>query len=155
MLNVFISYTRNKDQYNAVTALRRHLVSELHNYDRDASCFQDTDSIRHGESIPQAIREALEQTDVLLVLVSPAWLKSTWCRSELTTYLELHPQGLVVPLLWVPTPGVDINDITDDPVATELSQRRCFDWGTYRHQPEPDLGPPIAELAGSLVQSVG
>ena len=54
-----------------------------------------TKRISLGEQFTPEIEEALRKTTFLVVVLSPNWLASKWCRIELDTFAKLHgPDGL-------------------------------------------------------------
>lgn len=130
----FISYTREKDAYDSVVSkFRDRLVNELRLRDRTAEVFLDKSAISAGTSFPTAIENALTAAEVLVVLLSPAWLQSSWCRKELTQFMELKgAQGrfpAVLPLLWV---SVDFGKYRNDELATFLKPIQYRDWRELR-----------------------
>jgi hypothetical protein len=68
---LFISYRRRFDVHSA-----RLLKQELARAFGDDAVFRDVDDIEAGEAFPEAIAEAIEASDVFLLLVSPGWLES-------------------------------------------------------------------------------
>ena len=68
---LFISYRRRTDSASA-----RLLKDELTRAFGEGAAFRDVDDIEAGETFPETIREALEDCDVFLLLVSPGWVES-------------------------------------------------------------------------------
>src|SRR5262249_15617652 len=62
----------------------------------------DSERIKYGQCIPQAIEDGLAQSDCILVLVSQSFVESRWCRAEyeplLMAEIELG-DILVIPVL--------------------------------------------------------
>ena len=62
----------------------------------------DSERIKYGQSIPEAIEKGLTESDCILVLVSQAFLDSKWCRAEYEPLLTREIDSgviLVVPVL--------------------------------------------------------
>jgi hypothetical protein len=76
---VFLSYSQADAEWATVLhrRLRRFRVAG-----RPLRVFFAPTAISPGESIPRAISDALEQSQHLVMVVSPAWLTSEWCRLE-------------------------------------------------------------------------
>lgn len=133
-MNVFISYTREKENYDDVVShFRDRLENELRMRDRQSTVFQDTDMISAGACFSETIETALAQADALIVLVSPAWLNSDWCRREHETFSRNKQAAghapRILPLLWVDT---NLNGLVEDPIATSLSKVQYRDWRNLR-----------------------
>lgn len=53
--------------------------------------FRDRDDLAAAHSLSQAIRDALQQSDALVVVASPAAAASRWVTQEITLFRSLHP----------------------------------------------------------------
>lgn len=53
----------------------------------------DYRDLPHGAVLDDAIRAHLAGSRFLLPILSTSWFASDWCRRELATFLELHPDG--------------------------------------------------------------
>src|SRR3954454_7206637 len=77
--------------------------------------WRDTEDLRTGERWDARIEEALRASHVLIVLLTPRWIGSDYCRREYRTFEDVEP-GLgageyVAPLLARP---IDPHELTDD-----------------------------------------
>ena len=91
---VFVSYARQD------AAFEEQLSHELEKY--LVSVYRDLEAIRPGESFQASIDEAIEQSSVVLCLVSPAYVNSQWCRRELeTAFAHKRP---IIPIVVKETP---------------------------------------------------
>src|SRR5262249_1210487 len=81
-MHVFVSYTHQKNEFDAVSLFHDHYLNELSQLDPRATVFMDTVRIRTGDRFAEVIKKNLEQADVLLVLLSNDWLESEWCQKE-------------------------------------------------------------------------
>jgi hypothetical protein len=127
MVDIFISYRSNDLGFGAGVCYEYML--DRFGADR---VFRDRLSIQPGEQYPEAIRQALEEASVLLVLIGPAWLekkgskrpiddKRDWVRREIRRAIE---RGIeIVPVL-VDTARLPLRaELPDD--ISELAQRQC------------------------------
>lgn len=150
-MKTFLSYTRTKDTYNAVTEFRDHLAQELSLVSSDSDVFQDRSHIGPGDNFPAVLEEALRQASVLIVLVSPAWLRSEWCRKEFELFTgerrDAARLNCVLPVLWVDTPA--LTSPGNDPIATALATIDYADWRDLRHEnwTNVEIRRQIANLA--------
>jgi hypothetical protein len=151
-MKVFLSYTRNKDQFFKVSAFRERLEAEIGIRAPGSQVFQDKHAIQEGDHFPEVLASELRQSDVLLVLVSPAWLQSKWCRHEFALFTDngvntsrLHQ---VLPVLWVDTPEVSMGSA--DPVARALASINYADWRDLRYGSWDD--PANQKQVGKLAE---
>ena len=157
-MKVFISYTRNKDAFNVVTKFRDHLANELSQSKPGSAVFQDKSNMRPGDRFPVVIADSLNDADVLLVLVSPAWLASDWCRREFEQFCAGKAASgrspCIVPVLWVSTPTLEEN--STDPIAAELAKIHYTDFRDLHFQnwDNPELLRSVAQLAELSVATI-
>ena len=50
----------------------------------------DRREVRANQRVTQVLTDALQRSRLLLVLMSPSWVASDWCRAELDAYLAAH-----------------------------------------------------------------
>src|ERR1700741_5292701 len=106
-MKAFISYTREKDQFDVVSNLHSRLSNELSLLDPDGEIFRDGQAMLPGDDFRKKIEQELLPADVLVVLLSPAWLASDWCRWEYSQFSSKEKaagrgrNSRVLPLLWV------------------------------------------------------
>jgi hypothetical protein len=150
-MRVFVSYTRSKDAYEAVTQFCEHFAQELGLLVPGSTVFQDKTIIRPGDPFSDKIADELGDADVLLVLVSPAWLASAWCRKEFELFSAHQATSgrrpCVLPILWVKTPA--LQSAMGDPIARKLAELHYDDWRELRHKTwnDSDLLLRVARLA--------
>ena len=152
-MNVFISYTREKDDTGWVSHFRQNFQRELKFIQPDATVFQDRQGIKVGDDFLNIIAKELKNSDVLLILFSPAWLKSEWCRKEFDLFFEKEEGDRpgktprILPLLWV---GKWVGmDPGGDHIAQQLARLNYVDWTVLRHRKMSDVSVSkgVAELA--------
>jgi len=133
-MKAFISYTREKDAYDhVVSSFRDRLLNELRLRKRSSQVFMDKTAIAAGMSFSTEIDKALNDADVLIVLLSPAWFESEWCRRELEHFVDFKSkQGkfpAVLPLLWV---NMNLAANPEDKLAAFLAPIQYRDWRSLR-----------------------
>src|ERR1039458_2164229 len=68
---------------------------------RGVEVWIDDEQIGFGDSIPGKISDGLQHADVILLLVSPSFLASSWCRAEYEPLMAQEIQSgrtTVIPL---------------------------------------------------------
>ena len=135
-MNIFLSYTHKKDQFLKVSAFRDRLEVEIEMRSPGSRVFQDKKHLLEGSHFPEVLEAEINCADVLLILMSPAWLQSDWCRREFHIFTNnatdndrLHK---ILPVLWVNTPELKIN--ADDPVAKTIANINYSDWRDLRYE---------------------
>jgi hypothetical protein len=102
-VEIFLSYTWSKDIDHTI----RKFSSDLENSligdpkKRDISIFYDKGNIMEGSGenhFKPILKNHLKSSKIMLVLLSPNWLESTWCQWEFTTFnISDRP---IIPILW-------------------------------------------------------
>jgi len=82
---VFISYRRNE-----AAAYARGLYDRLAKHFGREKVFIDTKNVAWGEDFVEAITAAAESCAVMLVLVSPRWLRGAGGQEEVDDYVRLE-----------------------------------------------------------------
>lgn len=134
----FLSYVREDDatEDGRITELRRRLEAEVRIQTGEVfSIFQDRDDIFVGQRWRQRIESSIDESSLLIAIVTPSFLRSDSCRQEVQLFIERERQlcrdDLIVPILYVHTPG--LSD-TGDEVARNLLSRQYFDWTPLRFE---------------------
>ncbi|WP_028717130.1 SLATT domain-containing protein [Paracoccus sp. J39] len=110
MSRIFLSHSPSDNA--AAVALRDWLVSQ--GFD---DLFLGLDPVRGilaGERWERALNEAVNRCEAVVLLISRAWLASTWCRKEMTLALRLNK----------PIFGVLIQEMTTGELPLELAGSR-------------------------------
>ena len=92
---VFISYS-HKD-INFVEKLYHKLKND------GVTCFFDKDSIRSGENWVLALEKGLEESDVVILVLSENYFESKWANAERSFMTRNDPSGekrKIIPLLY-------------------------------------------------------
>jgi hypothetical protein len=153
-MKVFISYTRTKDEFAAVSDFVRHFSNELNLLDPESTVFYDKKGLEAGDVYPEDLENELDNSDLLVILVSPAWLSRAWCRREYEHFAAKEHKRRVVPILWVTTP--QLNTHADDAIARGLAPIVYDDWRDLRHKKWDDevIRTRVAKLAERVVSLV-
>lgn len=95
--NIFISYAHVDDKAfgdqpkgwvtNLVDALKTKLAEYL-GREEYFDLWQDRNKLHGNDLIQDTIMETLDQTDILLIILSPGYLNSKWCQLELDRFVE-------------------------------------------------------------------
>jgi formylglycine-generating enzyme required for sulfatase activity len=103
----FFSYARDDGETDPLlitaltTELERRVNARLVN--AQFAVWRDTERLRVGERWDDAIGGELRRADVLIVLLTPRWIGSEYCRKEFTMFEELDAsrrvEQCVVPIL--------------------------------------------------------
>ncbi len=134
----FLSYARADDEADdgRITRLHATLERKLHAAaGRSIPIFLDHVALEWGAAWEQCIDDGIDRTMFVIALLSPSFFASTWCRRELTRFIErertLGEEPLVFPILWRP-----IDEVSE---ADRLGLDRWLrdDW-TARKYVEPD-----------------
>jgi hypothetical protein len=102
--DIFISYARDDDfappgdvsPKGFVTFLEESIRFEFRDLGPERPIiWRDTKRISDGDQFGPEIEQALKDASFLLVILSPNWMASDWCRRELATFAKGHgPDGL-------------------------------------------------------------
>ena len=99
MADIFISYARDDDLPPPDRPDRKGFVTFLDDAVRyeftelgpeRPKIWRDTKRIADGDQFTPEIEEALKNASFLLVVLSPNWMASHWCRRELDTFAKYH-----------------------------------------------------------------
>jgi TIR domain-containing protein len=97
--DIFISYARDDDLPPPDRTDRKGFVTFLDDAVRyefkelgpeRPKVWRDTKRIADGDQFSSEIEEALKSASFLLVVLSPNWMASRWCRRELDTFAKYH-----------------------------------------------------------------
>jgi hypothetical protein len=115
--DIFISYARDDDVpppgvpdgKGFVTFLDEAIRYEFRDLGPDRpKIWRDTKRIADGAQFTPEIEDALKEASFLLIVLSPNWMASTWCKRELETFAKYHgPDGLLDRIIVVSKRYVD------------------------------------------------
>lgn len=137
--DVFVSYTRLKDEWSAVTDFRKHFENQLRQKTGNVNLkvFQDKNDIHGGDKFADRLLDELASAKLLLILFSPTWLKSEWCRKEYQLFVAGGVQAKdrpVVPLVWDSVPDSIATTQEEKDVLEELKAYQMLSWTDLRYE---------------------
>ncbi|CAL2276288.1 unnamed protein product [Prunus armeniaca] len=100
--DVFLSF-RGEDTRNSFVS---HLYHELQL--RGIKTFKDDPKLERGTAISSGLFNAIEESRLAIVVLSPNYASSSWCLDELTEILQcMKPKGTILPVFY----RVDPSDV--------------------------------------------
>jgi tetratricopeptide (TPR) repeat protein len=111
--DLFISYSRRDDKQGQVRALKQQIEADYRSFTKeDLGCFFDTEDIATMDDWRHRILEGLRESNLLLLVLTPAYLDSSYCEWEIIEFLKYENsrtvggQG-VTPVYFLEIPGLD------------------------------------------------
>ena len=130
---LFLSYVHDDDKRagGRIVQFARDLVETYaFLYGHELQLFIDRDDIRWGENWATRLGNEIEATSFLLSVVTPRYLKSEACRSEVLSFASAAKKAqdpkLMLPLQWVDVTHTDVV-APNDPVRVALLQTQYED----------------------------
>jgi len=156
--DVFLSYTRVKDFRGTVADFCVHLQRELQKKTGrdDLRIFLDTTYIPPGAIWSKTLEAELASARMLMILLSPTWIRSEWCRREYQVFLQQsHDTGverLVVPVLWDEVSAADCKTSEQRELLAEIQAHQTVKWGELQYETwaSESLRKAISRLAVKL-----
>jgi cobaltochelatase CobT len=154
----FLSYVRDDDAHDLgnVTKFRERLEGEVKvQSGQRFEIFQDRNDIRWGQHWQERIVESLTEATFLIPIITPSFLVSPACRSELETFIRMEQtlglNKLVLPVYYVSCDAIEGGD-KDDPLVAAIRERNWTDWRAFRFSPldDAELRAELAKLAKSI-----
>jgi len=105
--DAFISYRHCAPDSEIASRLQKKLegfrlpkeIAEKIGRNRFSRIFRDDTEFAVSDDLTQAIDEALLNSDYLIAVCSPEYLKSSWCRKEIEFFLKFHDRKHVLLVL--------------------------------------------------------
>lgn len=88
--DAFISYRHNARDQEIAQMLLRLLESLRYGNNRRLHIFRDREEFPTSSDLGNDIHRALEESEFLILICSPEYLQSKWCREELIYFRQLH-----------------------------------------------------------------
>lgn len=115
---VFLSYTWSKDDFLQIKKFHGLLEEKLREVSKNetASIFYDKDNIteeKTEEEFKPILASNLENSKVLVLLLSKNWLQSKWCNWEFGVFTD-HSDRPIIPVLWEDIDLKKIEAFSDD-----------------------------------------
>lgn len=120
-VSVFVSYARIDDEstYGRISQFVGDVGSTYRSFTgRQATIFQDKDSIAPGENWRDRIRLGLSSSSIFLPFITPAYLRSIQCREEIWEFLGFLQANertrLIIPLIYSSVDRIEKHFSSDD-----------------------------------------
>ena len=101
--DAFISYRHTeKDAYVAETlhrALEMYKLDKKFKNKKIKRIFRDKDELPITSNLDDPIVTALNNSEFLIIICSPKYLESRWCKRELEVFLETHDKNKIITVL--------------------------------------------------------
>lgn len=155
----FLSYVRDDDahDFGGVTKFRERLEGEVKiQSGQRFEIFQDRNDIRWGQFWQERILELLADVTFLIPIVTPSFLASYACRSEVEAFLRMEQtlgsNKLILPVYYVSCDAIDNGDDNKDVLVAAIKKRNWTDWRSFRFTSfdDPAMRVALADLAKSI-----
>jgi len=140
--DLFISYSRCDNKLGRISALKEQIETDYRNFtNEELCCFFDINNIATMDDWRQRILEGLRDSNLLLLVLSPAYLDSPYCKWEIVEFLKYEHsrcvggQG-VTPVYFVEIPGLDDPDFEERAAAwvAQVRRRNQVDLRPWYHE---------------------
>src|SRR5208283_4718284 len=147
--DIFVSYARVDDNpfpgvqtgwvTTLINSIQIRLAQRLGRSDA-YSLWMDYELAQHVKLTPQ-IMDALRQTAIMIIILSPGYLASEWCKRERNTFLELIKEGNSRVFI------IERDIIEDQDRPTEFQDLRGFRFWVRDREGKPPriLGAPVPD----------
>lgn len=155
--DLFLSYARIKDSYNGVSKFKEHLEwsLRLQSGNTEFSIFQDRNDILVGENFSTVIENELSGSKALIILYSPTWINSSYCRKEYIFFKSVNPTRPIIVLQWG---AVNIGNLPNEDsieIHKEIAELNHFKWDInlqYGQWQTPKLKIETDKLSSKILE---
>ena len=111
--DLFISYSRRDNVNNRVTELKEQIENDYLKFAKEPlNCFFDQEEIKGMDNWPYRLQQGLKDSHLMLIILSPNYLTSTYCECEIVEYLKYeYSRGVagdgVAQVYFMEIPGID------------------------------------------------
>lgn len=156
---VFLSYSSIKDINGTVSEFHRFLQNEIQiNSNPSVTVFLDKEEIKSGNSWKGSLSAALDQCAVFVILLSPSWLHSEWCRKEYLYFKSLQAatnRKVIIPLRWATTTTADAqNDQEKLEIVKQLDELQQVNWLQLRYERDYKKSESLSRAVGELAETI-
>jgi hypothetical protein len=157
--DLFLSYARIKDSYDGVSRFKEHLEwsLKLQTGKSNFSIFFDKSQIIIGDDFAEIIENELIQTKALIILYSPTWFSSDYCKREYKFFKSINPSRTIFILKWGEVKIESLEDEEAKTIHKELSVLNYYPWDInlqYGQWDKPELQIETAKLASQILASL-
>ena len=156
---IFISYSEFDEKHDRgrLSALCKRLLDEVRlQTGENWPVFLDRDTIKTGENWKSNVQEALENSDILIALITPNYFKSQGCRHEIEGFLNKEKQSerkpLIIPIMYLGSQ----DRLAQDELGKEVIKRDLLDWRDLRFEPftSPRLKREMEKAASAISDAI-
>lgn len=134
--DLFISYSREDNLTGRITELKNEIEREYFNFAREElKCFFDKHEIKGMDDWRQRLLQGLKDSHLFLLILSPNYLKSSYCEWEIVEYLKYEyaraTQGDgIAQIYFMEIPELDTPGFTEKAKTwiDKVSRRQRFDF---------------------------
>jgi len=161
--DLFISYSRKDNIINRVTELKEKIEIEYLEFTKEElKCFFDKEEIKGMDDWKQRLLQGLKDSHLLLLILSPNYLESSYCEWEIVEYLKYEyaraTQGDgVAQIYFMEIPGLDGPGFAEKTKVwiEKVCRRQRFDFRPWYNEgadslKETDVKNRLEELKISL-----
>jgi len=136
-----MSYAHRDNWDGRLTRLRERLSREVSILrGEDFEIFQDSEHTLLGQNWRERIETSLDEAMFFIVIVTPSFLNSDYCRAELERFLTrertLGRNDLILPVYYVEAPLLEEEqERRTNRLAQAIQDHQYFDWRQLRSQP--------------------
>ena len=93
--HIYLSYTKeDKEMAEKIISVLSDLFKKMSKYRFE---FITGDSVPFGSNIYTTIKKNISEADIVIIIVSPSYIQSTWCREEFLTIFK--DKNLIIPVV--------------------------------------------------------
>ena len=154
MADIFLSYTHIKNYWGDIDEFQNRLENYVQQKVGDVGLriFIDTKGLRVGEQWDAALETAITEARLLVVLLSPTWINSSYCRKEYKIFKAANPYSPLLPILWDTVKADDITTNEGREIFTELKEIQQIDWLDLQYESWKESEPKrvVAKIAEEI-----
>jgi hypothetical protein len=159
--HLFISYAQSDDEDGAVSRLTEMMRSVYaQRTGQELRLFFDKREIQTAELWKDRIRQALQDSTLLLAVASPAYFRSDWCRRE-WDHFAADERGLpddrssrrIFPVYLHGEPQLSGPEATTQKWIKAVQSRQCIDLGGYGHA-DPEYADRVSHLMDDIIKAL-
>lgn len=165
--DIFISYSRKDNENGRITELKNQIEKDYFEFTKEKlNVFFDLEEIKGMEDWRHRLLQGLKDSHILLLILSPHYISSSYCEWEVIEYLKyeysraVQGEG-VAQIYFLEIPGLDspeYNENTTDWVKKISTRQRIdlrpwYDEGTNSLKNQ-DVKKRLEELKSSLYKNI-
>jgi formylglycine-generating enzyme len=157
----FLSYAHQDNKDGRITQFREHLEALIKQFTgQEFSIFQDK-QIDTGDIWEKRIIQELDDSSVLIAILTPTFFNRDWCRREVKTFLDKYEKAgvdpILIPIYWLNTPLINTPDaLKDHPIASRVVRHQYDDWTKLfrKSLSDDEVRSRLIDVAEKIIQKV-